>query len=121
FARVAADERVVVTVHIELRGIAPGVTAGGALDQPLHNLSVEALAVALPESIRVNINELQMGQAIYVKDLHLPPGVKAMADPDAIVVQITVPAAEPTPGAVPEATGTAEPEVIGRKVAAAEE
>src|SRR5947209_3945055 len=84
FARVAADERVVVTVPIELRGIAPGVGAGGVLDQPIHTLSVECLAISLPESIRVNVNELQLGGSIHVRDLHLPEGVKVMADPDAI-------------------------------------
>src|SRR5262245_26582096 len=32
--RVSADERIQVPVKIALRGIAPGVTAGGVLDQP---------------------------------------------------------------------------------------
>ena len=38
FRRVSADERIHLTVPIELRGIAPGVTGGGVLDQPLHAL-----------------------------------------------------------------------------------
>src|SRR5258708_7202508 len=38
FRRVAEDERIHVAVRIELRGIAPGVTAGGVLDQPLHTV-----------------------------------------------------------------------------------
>jgi large subunit ribosomal protein L25 len=122
FARISADERVVVTVPLELRGIAPGVTGGGVLDQPMHTLSIEALAVALPESIRVNIGDLQLGGVIHVRDLVLPPGVKAMADPDAVVVHITVPAAEPAaaPAGVPE-PGAAEPEVIGRQAKEEEE
>jgi large subunit ribosomal protein L25 len=121
FARVAADERVIVTVPIELRGIAPGTTHGGVLDQPLHSLSVECLAISLPDSIRVNIGELDVGGVIHVKDLVLPPGVKAMADPEAIVVHVTTPTAMPEPGAVVEPTGAAEPEVIGRKAAEEEE
>ena len=40
-----ADERIHLTVPIEVRGIAPGVTAGGVLDQPLHALEIECLAV----------------------------------------------------------------------------
>jgi large subunit ribosomal protein L25 len=120
FYRVSADERITVSVPLELRGIAPGVTGGGFLDQPLHTLEVECLAIAVPESIRVAINELQVGQAIHVRDLHLPEGVKAMDDPDAIVVQVSAPQAEPAAGAV-EAAGAAEPEVIGRKVAEEEE
>jgi large subunit ribosomal protein L25 len=113
FARVAADERITVTVPLELRGTAPGVTAGGVLNQPLHTLSVECPAISIPESVRVNINELQIDAAIYVRDLVLPPGVKAMTDPDAIVVQVAAPLAEPEAPAAPAAE-SAEPEVIGR-------
>ena len=119
FRRVAADERIRVTVHIEIKGIAPGVTAGGALDQPIHTLNVECAADGVPESIRVNVNELQLGAAIHVRDLHLPPGVTALADPDAIVVHVTAPQAAPEAPAVPGAE-QAEPEVIGRKAAAEE-
>lgn len=119
FRRVAADERIHVTILIEVRGIAPGVTAGGVLDQPIHTLSVECAADSVPESVRVNINELQLGGAIYVRDLHLPPDVKALADPDAIVVHVTAPQLEPEAAAAPTAE-QAEPEVIGRKAAAEE-
>lgn len=122
FTRVAADERIVVTVPLELRGIAPGVNAGGTLDQPIHTLSVECLAISIPESVRVNVSELQIGGAIHVRDLVLPPGVKAMSDPDAIVVHVTTKAAEPeAAAAAAEAPAPAEPEVIGRQKAEEEE
>src|SRR5207244_11263627 len=91
-----------------------GVAGGGVLDQPIHSLPIEALAVALPESIRVPIGELQLGAAIHVRDLVLPPGVKVMADPDAIVVHITIPAAEPAAPVVAPEAGGAGPAGIGR-------
>jgi large subunit ribosomal protein L25 len=119
FRRVAADERIHVTVPVELKGIAPGVSGGGILDQPIHTLAIECAADSVPESIRVNISELQLGAALHVRDLHLPPGVKALADPDAIVVHVTVPQAAPEAAAAPGAE-QAEPEVIGRKAAAEE-
>jgi large subunit ribosomal protein L25 len=118
FRRVAADERIHVTVPVEVKGVAPGVTAGGMLDQPIHSLAIECLAVSVPDSIRVNVNELQLGAAIHVRDLHLPPDVKALADADAIVVHVLAPQAEPEAGATP--SEQAEPEVIGRKAAAEE-
>ncbi len=122
FARVAADERVVVTVHFEIRGTAPGVNAGGVFDQPMHALSVECLAISIPESIRVNVGELQIGGMIHVRDLVLPPGVMAMSDPDAIVVQISAPVAEAEAAPVAaEAAAQAEPEVIGRQKTEEEE
>src|SRR5689334_14446258 len=119
FRRVSEDERVVVTVPLHLRGVAPGVSGGGVLDQPLHTLSVECLVTAVPESIRVNIGELQIDQAIHVKDLRMTEGVKSMGDPDAIVVHIRAPQAEPEAAAAPAAE-TAEPEVIGRQAKAEE-
>lgn len=116
FARIALDERVIVTVPVELRGQLPGTAAGGILDQPLHTLSVECLAIAIPASIRVPINELQIGSVIHVRELHLPEGVKVMADPEAIVVQVKAPLVEAeAPAAAPVAGEVAEPEVIGRK------
>jgi large subunit ribosomal protein L25 len=124
FARVAADERVVVSVPIEIRGTAVGVTAGGGvLDQPMHILSVECLAIAVPDSIRVNIGELQLDQAIHVRELVMPEGVKAMADPEAVVVQVIPKLVEAEAAAAPAAATPeqAEPEVIRRERSAEEE
>jgi large subunit ribosomal protein L25 len=120
FRRVSRDERVVVSVPLHIRGIAHGATGGAILDQPLHVIDVECLVTAVPDEIRVNVGELQVGQAILVKDLRLPEGVKAMADPDAIVVRVTAPQAEPEAAAPAPAPETAEPEVIGRQAKAAE-
>src|SRR5262245_36830237 len=115
FRRVSKDERVRTTVEIELRGTAPGATGGGVLDQPLHKIHVECPAISIPESIRVKIDSLLLGQAIHVKELELPQGVKALDDPDLVVVQVKqqhVPVVEPT---VPLIEGAAEPEVITKK------
>jgi large subunit ribosomal protein L25 len=112
FARVSADERIHVSVSIELRGVSPGVVAGGLLEQPLHVLHVECLAIAVPESIRVVIADLQIEGVIHVRELVLPEGVKALDDPESIVVQVKPPQAE----AEAAAGETAEPEIIGRKV-----
>jgi large subunit ribosomal protein L25 len=113
FKRVSRDERINVDVRIELRGNAPGVTAGGVLDQPLHTLKVECLAIAIPDSIRVSIAELQLDSAIHVKDVKAPEGVKILTDPEAIVVHVKTPMAEPEPTAE-AAPGAAEPEIIGK-------
>jgi large subunit ribosomal protein L25 len=113
FKRIRPDERIKVQVRIEVRGIAPGVGEGGVLDQPLHVLDVECPALAVPDSIRVNIHDLHLGNAIHVRDLKFPEGVKCLADPDAIVIHVTSRQAEEA--ASPEASGPAEPEVITRK------
>jgi len=113
FKRVSAHEQIEAVVPIELRGTAPGIADGGVLDQPLHILRVTAPASAVPEVIKVNVSELKVGEAIHVRDLKLPEGVKALDKPDAIVVHITQPKVAPEPGGL--LAGQAEPEVITRK------
>lgn len=118
FERVDKDEKVEIEVELELKGTAPGSSAG-VLDQPLHSLRIECLAAQMPDSIKVNISALQLGQAIHVKELTLPPGVRALNDPDAIVIQVKTPAVEAEAGAV-AGEGGAEPEIVGRRVKAEE-
>lgn len=117
FRRVSRDERIKTTVAIELRGTAPGTTSGGVLDQPLHTIHIECPALAIPESIRVKIDTLQIGQAIHVKEIEMPQGVKALDDPDLVVVQVKqqVIAPEPTAVVAPIEGAAAEPEVITKK------
>jgi large subunit ribosomal protein L25 len=114
FARVSADERITLDVRIELRGTAPGVTAGGVLVQQIHNLHVECSVVNVPESIRASVAELQMDQILYVRDLVLPEGVVVKNDPDTIVVQVTQKMVE-AEAPVEAAAEQAEPEIIGKK------
>jgi large subunit ribosomal protein L25 len=114
FARVSEDERVVVTVPLEIRGTAAGIAEGGVLDQPVHSLEVECLAIAVPNSIRVNVSELKLGQSLHIRDVVLPEGVKAKGNPDTVLVHVTLKQAPVEEAAAPAAPETAEPEVIGR-------
>jgi large subunit ribosomal protein L25 len=113
FYRVSADETITLEVKLETRGTAPGVTAGGVLVMQIHSLSVECLIINIPESIRVPIGDLQIDQAIHVRDLKLPEGVKVKNDPEAIVVQVSKKVEEDETATAPAAE-SAEPEVIGR-------
>ncbi len=114
FLRVSETDTIHVTVPIELRGIAAGARGGGVLIQPLHDLHIECLATARPESIRVKIDDLQLGQAIHIRELTIPPGVKVLHDPDSVVVQIKVPAATVEAAVAVEGAPT-EPEVLTKK------
>lgn len=111
--RVDATERVKVTVPVELRGI-PKNTGGGVLEQPLHMLHIECLALKIPESFRLDIEGLTLGTPIHVSDLKLPEGVKVLDAAEAVVVQLKLPGQEePVEGAA-AAEGT-EPEVLTAK------
>jgi large subunit ribosomal protein L25 len=116
FLRVDATERMVVDVPIVLRGTPPGVTSGGVLDHHMHTVSVEAPAVQIPDQLEVRVLDLQIGDAIYVRDVQLPPDVRIMDDPDQIVVQVNEPMEIPEEGAGAELEATgAEPELVSRR------
>jgi len=116
--RVSADERIHLTIPVKLKGNAPGVGSGSVLSHHLHELEVECLASAIPDIITVNITGLQLGQAIHVKELQLPEGVKALDDPDEVVVAIVAQQVQAVEPLVPVEPGAAEPEVITARKAA---
>ena len=115
--RVSADERVVVEVAVETHGTSPGVLAGGILDTPLHTIRIECPALQIPDRIEININHVELGQAIHVRDLKLPANVTALNDEDDVVLHVLRPSVEAEEEeAVP---GVAEPELV-KKPAEAE-
>jgi large subunit ribosomal protein L25 len=125
FVRVLMDEVVRVDIPIHLNGTAQGVKEGGLLDWQVRELHVECLPTAIPDSIEVEISSLGHHDYLRISDLTLPQGVKVLDDPERVVVGVTHAKAEvlePTPeAAAAEAAAPAEPEVIKRGKAEAEE
>jgi large subunit ribosomal protein L25 len=113
FARVSLDEKVELTVPLELKGTPKGEADGGVLQQMVNELEIECLVTDIPDAIRHNVSDLAKDAVLHVKDLQLPPGVRAMQDPDLIVA--TVREIVEQESAEVAAAGAAEPEVIGRK------
>lgn len=111
--RVKADERIEVTIPIELKGDAPGARSGGIIEQPLHELQIECPAGAIPNEIVARINSLEIGGAIYVRDLPLPAGATLVTDADLLVVHCVT--AGPEEEEAPAAAEPGEPELVGRK------
>lgn len=115
FARVDLNERVEVTVPLELRGTPKGVSEeNGVLTQLITDLEVECLVTEIPELIRHNVAEMKLDEILHVRDIALPSGVKALQDADLIVATVKL-VVEEAPAAEAVETGAAEPEVIGKK------
>jgi large subunit ribosomal protein L25 len=74
----------------------------------------------LPERIEVNINSLQLGQAIKLGEIPLPDKVVLIGDPDEVVVHCVSVSAVPEEEEVAVAE-PGEPEVIGRKAESEDE
>jgi len=121
FIRVMKGQHVRVEVPVELVGESVGVKAGGFLDFTGRSLHVECPADAIPEKVTVDISKLRIGEHVAAGDVKLPPGVKLLDDPHKILVTIEGRAAAEEEVAAAPAEEMAEPEVIRRGKAEAEE
>lgn len=61
-----------IRVPVQIEGSSPGVRAGGKLQLKIKKLNVSALVTDLPESIVVNIEELEIGKSVRVRDITVP-------------------------------------------------
>jgi large subunit ribosomal protein L25 len=99
-----------VTVEIPLRIIGEIAPGDGMLDQQLVQITVEAEATNIPQGLDVDIEGLELGQAVHASDLRLPEGVSLQVEPDTLILHVIEQrTAEPEEGAeegaseVPEA------------------
>jgi len=61
---------------------------GGILNQQLIQIPVEAEATHIPQGIDVDVEGMELGQAVYASDLKLPAGVTLQIEPDTLVLHV---------------------------------
>lgn len=114
--RVDANEKVKISIALELKGTPKGAAEGGQVTQLLSDLHVECPLLAIPEVVRADISHLALNQSLHIKELTLPAGVTALHPAEELVCIVRLPKASAeaaVAGAAPEGA-VAEPEVIGR-------
>lgn len=114
-ARVSLHDRVTVSVPVEVRGEPKGVKEGGLFENPVVDLQIECLVTEIPETIRINVADLSIGDAVHLRDVVLPEGMKAIGSPDMIVAVVRPPISETAVTTEAVEGEAAEPEIIGRK------
>jgi len=83
---VRRGEKVTVEVPIRVSGeITPG---DGMLNQQLVQIPVEADATNIPQGIDVDVDGMDIGDAIHASDLKLPQGVTLQVEPDTLVLHV---------------------------------
>ena len=117
FYLVNLDKKVEVSVPIRLLGRPQGVELGGILDHPLREIELECFPRAIPESVDVDVSELDVGQSIHVRDLELPEGASVRTDGNLAVASVVAPAVVEEP-VVEEAEEGEEGAVEGEEAAA---
>jgi large subunit ribosomal protein L25 len=114
FHAVSATEKIISEVPIEAIGEALGVrTFGGLLEYSLRSLEVECFPQELPDIIRVDVTNLNIGEAFHVRDIKLPDGVEAITDGDLTAISVVASRVGEEPAPATEVA--AAPEVITEK------
>ena len=116
FIRISLTEKIEVKVPIRVQGDSVGVKKnGGSVDHHLWEVDVVCLPTKIPSHIDVDISNLDIHDAIHVKDLVFPEGVVTEHDLEAVVVSIVPPMKEIGEESSEEEGVTAEPEVTKEK------
>lgn len=117
FKRIDILKTSVFIVPIKAVGEALGIKAGGILNLIQDSIEVECLPTDLPDKFELDVSELDVGDAIYARDLVLADGVILKLDPNKMLVNIGAPIAEE----VEEVPVLTEEELAAAEAAAAEE
>jgi len=98
FYVIDATQSISVSVHVELEGEPAGVRVeGGLLEQLMHSLTVDCLPDAVPDSLTVDVSEMNVGDMLHISDIVLPEGVTVNASSDQGIATVHVKRVEEEP------------------------
>lgn len=88
FIGIELDKEVQVTVPVETVGRAKGVVLGGKLEIFAERVMVRCLPTAIPDSIVIDVTELDIADKFFVNQLNMPEGVTAVYDRNYAILAI---------------------------------
>lgn len=96
FLEVSMTEKITTMVNLDLVGVAPAMKEyGGIIVTQQEQLEIECLPEDLIDTIQVDISGLmEIGDAIYVRDIPSPPNVEVLTSLDELVVIVSPPRPE---------------------------
>lgn len=89
FLQVSDKKSVKVSLPVDITGTAKGIKTGGKLKVNLRKLKVKGVAANLPDTIRVDVTELGLGQSIKVGDLKAD-GIQLLNNKSDVIATVTV-------------------------------
>ena len=112
--RVVKGQKMEFTVSIDMIGHAKGLLKGEMTIQ-LNELTIICIPKFVPESLPLNVTELDVDQTVTAGEIEMPEGVELVGNPDAVVCAIHPRREEEEEEEViEEGDGSAEPEVISK-------
>ena len=87
FLEVFDDKPITVSIPVILNGLAIGIRNGGNLMFRRRKIITRGLAANLPDAIEIDIENVKIGEFIYIKDISLD-GCQFLAPDNAVVVGV---------------------------------
>ena len=114
--RLVKGQKIEVTVPLHLTGEAFGVREKqGVLEQIFRELEIRCEPRDIPDSIDVDVTNLDVHDVLHVSDVQVPPNVEILNAPETVIATIgIVKEEEVAPAPAVEGEEPAEPEVIGK-------
>ena len=95
FFEVSMDEKIRVTVPVELTGKTPaGVVEGGLLQLVTREVEIECLPSIIPDNLLADASALGIGESLHIRDINIPEGVRFVSDPEQVVLTIAAPVSQ---------------------------
>lgn len=94
FVTIDLTEKVTAEVAIQFEGTPIGVREGGVLSPRRTHVLIEVLPTEIPGSIQLDVSEVNLNESLRIEDLPEVEGVEYLEDANAVVMSVTVPAAE---------------------------
>ena len=89
FFQLFDDKEITIEVPVKVTGTSPGVLGGGVLRLNQRKLKVKALPKNLPDFVEANIDELEMGNKLYVTKL-ASDDYKLLHPENTVVAQVRI-------------------------------
>jgi len=116
--RITKGEKLEMTVPIHLVGEAPGLTEDGAvLNQPLHEIKILVDPANVPDSIEVDVSNLNVGESVHISDVKFGRGVEVHEAPETVLASIVIVKEEELE---PQTEEAGEPEIVGEETESTE-
>lgn len=94
FYEITMDRKIIVNVPVTTTGKSKGVEIGGILQIIRRELEVQCLPLNVPESIEIDITDLEIGDSIHVADIPRQTDVEFLGDENFTVVTVISPKIE---------------------------
>jgi len=94
FYEVAMDRKIMVNIPVTTIGKAKGVETGGILQIIRRELEVQCFPLDVPESIEIDITDLDVGDSIRLGDIARQSKIEFLDDENFTVVTVVIPKIE---------------------------